>query len=190
MPYLHKFLFGNDLVAWLAGFVPAFAALNQSRYIVAFAAKQLQRYQNQEFNTVNLRDMLDRFKRVGNDGEQTISDSELLSHATSNMSVLRCTAWNTIADEGYCSFAGADTTAASLRAVFYYLCRSPRAYMKLLAEIDEADGKGQLSDPVTFAEAQKLAYFQAVVKEALRKSNDGPSHLVQLLYSILRISHM
>ncbi|KAK4548038.1 hypothetical protein LTR36_010758 [Oleoguttula mirabilis] len=148
-PYLHKYLFGNSIVAWLASFIPAIATLNSSRYIVAFAAKQLQRYQSKNFNAVDLRDMLDRF-RVFKDGKQVMSDSELLSHASSNI------------------FAGADTTAASLRAVFYYLCRNSQAHQKLLAEIDEADRKGELSDPVTFTEAQDLKYFQAVVKEALR----------------------
>lgn len=152
VPWLHKYLFGNALVAWLASLVPAIAVLNSSRYIVSFAARQLQRYQDKEFNTVELKDMLDRFKRF-KDGEQTMSDDELLSHATSNI------------------FAGSDTTAASLRAIFYYLCRTPQAYSKLQAEIDNADNadsNGAFSDPVTFAEAQQLPYFQAVIKEALR----------------------
>jgi len=83
-PYLHKYLFGNAFVSWLSSFIPAVAVLNSSRYIVAFAAQQLQRYQNKEFNTADVRDMLDRFKRF-KDEEQVMSDSELLSHATSNM---------------------------------------------------------------------------------------------------------
>ena len=65
-------------------------------------------------------------------------------------------------------FAGSDTTAASLRAIFYYLCRTPSAHKKVLDELDEAIRGGKLSDPITFAEAQELKYFQAVVKEALR----------------------
>ncbi|KAK4953238.1 hypothetical protein LTR10_008944 [Elasticomyces elasticus] len=148
-PYLHRYLFGNTFVTWLAGFVPALAILNSSRYIVAFAARNLQRYQSKDLNTVHLQDMLDRFKRY-RDGEQVMNDDELLSNAASNI------------------FAGSDTTAASLRAIFYYLCRNPHAHKKLLAEIDDADSKGELSDPVTFAEAQSLRYFQAVIKEALR----------------------
>lgn len=149
VPWLHKYLFGNAFVAWVSSFVPSIAVLNSSRFIVSFAAQQVQRYRDKEFNTAELKDMLDRFKRF-KDGEQTMSDDELLSHATSNI------------------FAGSDTTAASLRAIFYNLCRTPAAYRKLLAEIDDADKTGQLSDPVTFAEAQKLLYFQAVIKEALR----------------------
>lgn len=151
VPWLHKYLFGNPVIAWLSSFIPRIAVMNSSRFIVDFAARQLQRYQDKDVDAAaGLRDMLDRFKRFKDDGEKTMGDDELLSHATSNI------------------FAGSDTTAASLRAVFYYLCRTPEAYGKVLAEIDEADARGELSDPVTFAEAQRLPYFQAVVKEALR----------------------
>lgn len=149
-PWLHKFLFGNPVVAWLANCIPAVAIMNSSKFIVSFAAKQLQRYQQKDFNiNIELADMLDRFKRF-KDGEQVMSDSELLTHAISNI------------------FAGSDTTAASLRAIFYYLCRTPSAHENLLAEIDEADQVERLSDPVTFAEAKELSYLQAVIKEALR----------------------
>lgn len=148
-PWLHKYLFGNALISYLTNAIPAVAALNKSKYIVSFAAKQLQRYQGKDSGSNQLPDMLDRFKRF-KDGEQVMSDSELLSHAVSNI------------------FAGSDTTAASLRAIFYYLCRTPSAHNKVLAELDEAARGGKLSDPITFAEAQELKYFQAVVKEALR----------------------
>ena len=149
VPWLHSYLFGNSFVAWLASFIPSVAILNSARYIVAFTAKQLERYHNKEFNTPDVEDLLARFKRF-RDGEEVMDESELLSATSGNI------------------FAGSDTTAASLRAIFYYLCRSPEAHRKLLAEIDEANHKGQLSDPVTFAEAQNLKYFQAVIKEALR----------------------
>ncbi|KAK3686520.1 hypothetical protein LTR37_019728 [Vermiconidia calcicola] len=149
VPSLHRFLFGNRFVAWLADCIPSIAILNSSKYIVAFTAKQLERYQNKEVNTSDLQDMLARFKRF-KDGELVMSDSELLSHASGNI------------------FAGSDTTAASMRSIFYNLCRNGKARRKLLDEIDEADKKGELSDPVTFAEAQNLKYLQAVIKEALR----------------------
>jgi len=83
-PYLHRYLFGNSFVTWLVGFIPALAVLNSSRHIVAFPTQNLQRYQNKEFNTVHLQDMLDRFKRY-RDGEQVMNDDELLSNAVSNM---------------------------------------------------------------------------------------------------------
>lgn len=154
VPALHGWLFGSRAVAWLAGWVPCVKALNSSGFIVAFAARQLERYQsNKKVETGGedweMLDLLDRFKRF-KDGLQVMDDHELLSHCASNI------------------FAGSDTTAASLRAIFYYLCRYPYAKTKLLTEIDAAEQEGIISDPITFAEAQGLVYFQAVIKEALR----------------------
>ena len=83
-PYLHQYLFGNDWVARVANLIPVLNKLNSSRYIVAFAAKQLKRYESNESNTIPIKDMLDRFKKF-KDEEQLIDDSEMLSHASSNM---------------------------------------------------------------------------------------------------------
>lgn len=70
------------------------------------------------------------------------------------------------------AFAGSETTAISLSAVFYYLLRNPRCLEKLRDEIDEAARRGKFSDGeegvVTFAEAQGLVYLDACVKEAFR----------------------
>jgi cytochrome P450 len=66
------------------------------------------------------------------------------------------------------SFAGSDTTAISLRAMFYYLCKNRLAYSKLLAEIDSKDQRRELSDPVTFAESNQMPYLQVCMKEAMR----------------------
>ena len=124
VPELHPYLFGNKFIAWLASFIPAVAVLNSAGYIIAFTAKQLERYQNKEANAPELQDLLARFKRF-KDGEQIMDESELLSHTSGNI------------------FAGSDTTAASLRALFYYLNRNRKAYERLLAEIDEANRKEQ-----------------------------------------------
>jgi cytochrome P450 len=151
-PWLHKYcFFGNPFMERLANLIPAVAALGSSNKIGAFSAKQLQRYRNKDPNATEtqLPDMLDRFKRF-KDGEQQMDDTRLLLHSSTNI------------------FAGSDTTAISMRSIFYYLCRTPSAHKKLLAEIDQADQEGRLSDPVTFAEVQELKYVQAVVKEGLR----------------------
>ena len=55
--------------------------------------------------------------------------------------------------------AGSDTTAISLRACFYYLIKTPRAYQKLVAEIDDADHAGKLSTFITYDECLKLPYL-------------------------------
>ncbi|KAI0026120.1 cytochrome P450 [Xylariomycetidae sp. FL0641] len=58
--------------------------------------------------------------------------------------------------------AGSDTTAATLSAILYYLLKTPRAFARLREEVDAS--KPDLS----FADAQKLPYLQATIKEALR----------------------
>ncbi|KIV93696.1 hypothetical protein, variant [Exophiala mesophila] len=74
-----------------------------------------------------------------------------------------------IQQEAYVAlFAGSDTTAIALRSVFYHLMKHPAVYAKLLAEIDEATAQGQLSEPVKYAEAIKLPFLCACIKEALR----------------------
>ncbi|EGP91637.1 putative P450 monooxygenase [Zymoseptoria tritici IPO323] len=150
VPWLHKLLFGNPMVVKVANLVPSIRKMSNSFELMsAFLKRQVKRYENEEFNTIPLQDMLSRFKRV-KDGKLLMSDDLVLSHTGSNI------------------FAGSDTTAISLRSVFYNLCRNKQAHDKLLAEIDEADRNGLLSNPVSFAEAQRLPYFQAVMKEALR----------------------
>lgn len=71
-------------------------------------------------------------------------------------------------DAESCRFAGSDTTAISLRAVFYYLCKNPDTYDKVVAEILLANREGKLSTYITYAESQQLLYLQACIKEALR----------------------
>lgn len=64
--------------------------------------------------------------------------------------------------------AGSDTTSISLNSVLYHLCKYPRVAGKLRVEIDTMASQNLISDPVTFSQAQKMPYLQAVLKEALR----------------------
>ncbi|OCL03164.1 pisatin demethylase [Glonium stellatum] len=71
--------------------------------------------------------------------------------------------------------AGSDTTAASLQIIMLYLTTHPRVYAKLQAEIDGAAAKGGTApaspaspDVISDAEARRLPYLGAVVREALR----------------------
>jgi cytochrome P450 len=57
------------------------------------------------------------------------------------------------------SLAGSDTTAISLRAVFYYVLRDQQVYDRLRNEIDAADQAGKLSKYVTYAESLELEYL-------------------------------
>ncbi|KAL1888639.1 hypothetical protein Sste5346_009431 [Sporothrix stenoceras] len=70
------------------------------------------------------------------------------------------------------AFAGSETTAISLSAVFYFLLRNPAALKSLYEELDNAARDGLFSDYetglVTWHESQKLPYLDACVKEAFR----------------------
>ncbi|KAL2256476.1 hypothetical protein VTK26DRAFT_1607 [Humicola hyalothermophila] len=70
------------------------------------------------------------------------------------------------------AFAGSETTAISLAAVFYYLLKTPRALARLRRELDDAARAGLFSDYetglVTWHESQRLPYLDACVKEAFR----------------------
>ncbi|KAF4975214.1 hypothetical protein FZEAL_7971 [Fusarium zealandicum] len=70
------------------------------------------------------------------------------------------------------AFAGSETTAITLSAVFYYLLRNKSCYEKLQKELDDAARTGAFSDNdsglVTFAEAQRFPYLHACIQEAFR----------------------
>ena len=70
------------------------------------------------------------------------------------------------------AFAGSETTAISLAAVFYYLLKNPRRYEKLVKEIDDAVEAGQIENRpdgiVSWSESQTLPYLDACIKEAFR----------------------
>lgn len=70
------------------------------------------------------------------------------------------------------AFAGSETTAISLSAVFYYLMRNPETLARLRQEIDDAARAGTFSNVddgiVTWSEAQTLPYLDACIKEAFR----------------------
>ena len=70
------------------------------------------------------------------------------------------------------AFAGSETTAISLAAVFYFLLRNTRCLNLLLKEIDGAVASGKLEareDGLTsWSESQSLPYLDACIKETFR----------------------
>lgn len=74
-------------------------------------------------------------------------------------------------------FAGSETTAISLSSVFHFLLTNPRVYSTLMNELDEATNAGIIADrenqKVSWAEAQKLPYLDAVIQESFRTSFDS-----------------
>lgn len=72
------------------------------------------------------------------------------------------------------AFAGSETTAISLAAVFYYLLQNPQSYKKLQDELNQALQEGKIGRSeesnglITWAESQTLPYLDAVIKESFR----------------------
>jgi cytochrome P450 len=81
---------------------------------------------------------------------ETVDDQQVFSYTVTNM------------------FAGSDTTAISLRAVLYYILKTPQVLARLNEELSAASQAGSLSFPVTWRQSQSLSYLDAVIKEALR----------------------
>ncbi|KAK5659378.1 hypothetical protein OQA88_1471 [Cercophora sp. LCS_1] len=62
---------------------------------------------------------------------------------------------------------GSDTTATAIRNAIFYVATNPRSYRRLQAEVDGA--AASVTRPIiTDAEAKKLLFLQATIKEALR----------------------
>ncbi len=65
--------------------------------------------------------------------------------------------------------AGSDSTSTALRITFMLLIANPVAYSKLIAEIDMAIARGNVSYPIIkYSEASQLPYLQACIWEGLR----------------------
>lgn len=104
------------------------------------------------------RDFLSRFIDARGKDPEFISEQRVLALTVANM------------------FAGSDTTAISLRAIFYNLLRSPAAMGRLLAELAAESGSGRFTESevaghaglVKWNEVRELPYLGAVINEALR----------------------
>ncbi|KKY36465.1 putative pisatin demethylase [Diaporthe ampelina] len=104
------------------------------------------------------RDFLSRFIDARGKDPEFISEQRVLALTVANM------------------FAGSDTTAMTLRAIFYNLLRSPSAMSRLLAELAAESESGRFTENqnagpaglVRWNEVRELPYLSAVINEALR----------------------
>jgi cytochrome P450 len=94
--------------------------------------------------------MLELLTQIHREKPEEMNEMAVLSMATSNV------------------FAGSDTTAISISAVLYYLCRFPECKEKVLKEIAEIRKDSEGGVTVLLAEANRMPYLQACINEALR----------------------
>lgn len=99
-------------------------------------------------------DLLSKFMQAKTDRPEFMNDSLVMTMAVSM------------------AFAGSETTAISLAAVFYYLLKNPASLQKLMNEIDDKARSNGFKDNkqgiVEWSEAQEMSYLDACVKEAFR----------------------
>ncbi|KAJ9606533.1 Cytochrome p-450 [Cladophialophora chaetospira] len=151
-PELHPHLLGNETLVrtlkWL------FPQLPDPLYrFLKITEDEIARYDDQQGEKTGRTDFLAQLReKESKDGQ--IPYRDMMNHLSNNIVE--------------CHGIRSDTTAVSLRACFYYLIKTPSAYEKLVAEIDEAEKTGKLSNFISYEECLRLPYLQAVLKEAMR----------------------
>ncbi|KAH7367124.1 pisatin demethylase [Plectosphaerella cucumerina] len=156
LPLLDRFLLKNPLRLWMS----KHNLLNFNSPVVEFARKRMaDRRQGDdggekaEKRYSDRRDFLSRFQEAHKKDPVFISEERVLALTVANM------------------FAGSDTTAITLRAVFYFLLKHPDKMRKLLDELEVEGSEGRFTRDdalVRWEEVRSLPYLNAVVNEALR----------------------
>ncbi|OTA97460.1 hypothetical protein M434DRAFT_391921 [Hypoxylon sp. CO27-5] len=70
--------------------------------------------------------------------------------------------------------AGFENTASVIRTAFLYLMACPRVYYKFKKVVLQAVREGNVSSPITYEEAKKIPYLQAVIYEGIRMRPPAP----------------
>lgn len=139
IPELDYFLAKNPV--WRIG-PPAF---NGPAILCAQRVAERQKEFGIEGKTAH-KDMLEDFMRINREDPSIMDDNAVVGALIVNV------------------LAGGDTTGILLCAIIYYVLKDQSVYRKLMEELDAAN----LPCPVSYASAEKLPYFDAVVKEAAR----------------------
>src|SRR6266498_4316757 len=155
MPILDRFLLKNPIRLWCS----KIGLIDTTSPVVVFARKRMaDRGDSSKVKTgpehgPPRRDFLSRFLEGHQKDPQFMSQERVLALTVANM------------------FAGSDTTAITLRAIFYYLLRNPSKLQRLMEEFDRTENAGAFSREVCLVkwnEVRELPYLSAVIKEALR----------------------
>ncbi|KAK0625755.1 Cytochrome P450 monooxygenase mpaDE [Lasiodiplodia hormozganensis] len=162
MPILDRLFLKNPYRLWKS----KHGYSNSNTPVVEFAKRRIAESNNEKDDgeAPRQRDFLSRFREAHRKNPDFISEERVLALTVANM------------------FAGSDTTAISLRAVFYHLLRKPAALEKLVAELEEMEGKRKNEEDTSsssggneeslvlprWSDVRDLPYLGAVINEALR----------------------
>jgi cytochrome P450 len=152
VPEMHHILLGNPLF-------PIFLTQMETwNSVVTFSLKAINSRsslkRDGELEKEDLeagKDMMSKWMAVHHLNPDKMTSTDVMVHLSANV------------------FAGSDTTAIALRAVFYFLLRNPTVMVKVQEEIDNATREGKLSEPISYRESMThLPYLGAVIKETMR----------------------
>lgn len=154
IPEAHSFLLGNPLLPVL------FPSIENFNAIVSFTLKAINgRTKLTKNGELELKDkqegqdMLSKWAAAKTADPLKMSTRDCVVHLSGNV------------------VAGSDTTAIALRAILYFLIKTPGKMKKAQKEIDDATATGKLSNPVKDKETRlHLPYMNAVIKEAMVSS--------------------
>lgn len=151
MPLIDTIIVKNPIRLWISrlGFT------NTTTPVAAFARARMAERDHVQLGEdekpsagTNSRDFLSRFQEAHQNDPAFVTQQRILAVTVANM------------------FAGSDTTAISLRAIFYHLLRNPTTLQSLMDELESNDLFS--NGPVKWGDVHKLPYLSAVIHEALR----------------------
>ncbi|KAB8229879.1 cytochrome P450 [Aspergillus alliaceus] len=149
MPWLDKVFWKNPIFDAMQ----KWGLMDNSHPVAVFARERmLERMSSKDVGSQN--DLLTKFMKAGEVRPEFMTEKRVLTMAVSM------------------AFAGSETTAISLAAVFYYLLKSPEYMHRVREELDEAVQNGIVENRptglVSWTESQKLPFLDACIKEAFR----------------------
>ncbi|KAL4742811.1 hypothetical protein BDV11DRAFT_202464 [Aspergillus similis] len=154
MPWLDKLLWKNPVYDILQ----KWGIADNSHPVAIFARQRMNERLTVDNHTdpgvEQQQDLLTKFIQAGKDRPDFMTEKRVLTMAVSM------------------AFAGSETTAISLAAVFYHLLKNPEYMARLRTELDNAVKdrivENRSSGLVTWSESQKLPFLDACIKEAFR----------------------
>jgi hypothetical protein len=144
IPWIDMWLRQNPLKPYVAPFLP-FLDLKPTP-MTKIALDEMGRRKRGDKDVTTNEDLLDQLLKAHQSKPDKFSENDVFSIAHGAI------------------FAGSDSTASTMQSFFHLVLNDKKVYEKLIAEIRSAD----LSQMVSYQEAQNLPYFQACLKEAMR----------------------
>ncbi|KAF4769461.1 hypothetical protein HAV15_008703 [Penicillium sp. str.  len=151
MPWLDKLFWKNPIFDLLQ----KLGLSDNSHPVAIFAKHRMEERMSAKVDVTGSKDdLLTMFLKAGESRPDFMTNKRILTMAVSM------------------AFAGSETTAISIAAVFYYLLKNPECMTRVKQELDDAVENGTIVNRptglVSWTESRQLPYLDACIKEAFR----------------------